>query len=244
MKQTINPKAYAKLSGLLYFLIAICGGFSIGYVPSVIVAEGDAAQTAQNIIEHAGLLRFGIFSDILIILMELVVLVLLYQLFKPVNKTISLVAALSRLGMAIIMGFNLLNLLLPIFLLSGSPYLNGFDTQQLQALTMLSLEAHHYGILAWGVFFGLHLVGLGYLVLRSTFVPKLLGQLLLLGSIGYLLESFSVLVVPEQQVISWIASGLLVVVTIAELSFTFYLLIKGLDAEKWNAIFEKNQIAE
>ena len=93
-----SPIAYAKFAGLLYLLIAISGGFSIGYVPSVIMAPGDAASTAQNILDNQGLFRLGILGDIIVLLLEIILTEMLYRLFKPVSQTLSMIAAFSRLA--------------------------------------------------------------------------------------------------------------------------------------------------
>jgi len=227
------PTTYARISGLLYLLIAIAGGFSIGYMPSVIMAPGDAATTAQNIMDNNALLRFGIIADIAVFLMELVLTVMLYQLFKSINKTLSMVALFSRLGMGIVMALNLFNLLIPMLLLSDASYLSAFDTNQLQSLSFVFLEVHQYGIYIWGIFFSLHLVALGYLVIKSGYFPKTLGMLMLVGSFGYLFESLAAFSLPANELLSIVINTFLGIAVIGELSFTFWLLIKGIKMEKW-----------
>lgn len=237
MSKTLNqisPMAYAKFAGLLYLVIAISGGFSIGYVPSVVMAAGDAAATASNLMENQGLFRLGIAADIVVFLLEIVLTVILYKLLKPVNQTLSLIAAFARMSMAVVMGLNLLNYFIPLHLLSGSEYLNAFEPTQLQALAMVFLEAHQSAIHIWGLFFGLHLVVLGYLVIKSGYFPKLLGLLMLVGSFGYTLESLAAFSFPGIEAVSMLVTILLVIVVVGELGFTFWLLIKGIDVEKWN----------
>ncbi|MFT6338115.1 MAG: hypothetical protein ACI86M_000832 [Saprospiraceae bacterium] len=225
---------YAKLAGLLYLIIAISGGFSIGYVPSVIIKAGDAASTAQNMMDHLGLFRLSILGDIVVLLLEIVLTVILYRLFKPVNKTIAMVAAFSRLAMGIVMGFNLLNYLIPFHLLNGADNLSAFKIDQLQSLAMVFFDAHQYGIYIWGLFFGFHLVALGYLVFKSGYFPKVLGLLMCIGSFGYLLESIGEITLTNSAIFSILVIVLLVVATIGELSFTFWLLIRGINIEEWD----------
>lgn len=121
------PTTYARTAGLMYLLIAIIGGFSIGYLPTIIIVEGDAAATAQNLIEKASLFKLGIGADVFVFIMELILTVMLYQMLKKVNQTISLIALFSRLAMGIIMGLNLLNYTVPLLLLGGSGYLTTFS---------------------------------------------------------------------------------------------------------------------
>jgi hypothetical protein len=106
-------------------------------------------------------------SDSVVFLIEVVLVVILYVLLKPVSKTLSLVAAFSRLAMAIVQGMNLLNYFAVLLLLSGADYLAVFEPGQLHALVLLFLNAHESVALIWGLFFGLHLLVLGYLVLAT-----------------------------------------------------------------------------
>lgn len=230
----IPVMTYAKSAGLLYLLIAISGGFSIGYMPSVIIAPGDAATTAQNMMNHLGLFRLGILCDIVVLLFEVILTVILYRLFKPVNQTIAMIAAFSRLAMSIVMGLNLLNYLIPFQLLNGTDNLGAFEIDQLQSLALVFLDAHEYGVYIWGLFFGLHLVALGYLVFKSGYFPKVLGLLMGIGSFGYSLESIGEITLINNEIFSMLVIALLVIVTVGELSFTFWLLIKGLNMEAWN----------
>jgi hypothetical protein len=224
----LSPTAYAKLAGLLYLLIAISGGFSIGYMPSVIMVTGDAATTAQNIIENQGLFRLGIAGDIVVFLMEIILTVMLYRMFKPVNPTLSLIAGFSRLAMGIVMAINLFNYLIPMRLLGGSDYLNALEPNQLQSLALLFFDAHQDGIYIWGLFFALHLVILGYLIFKSDFFPKLIGLFMMIGSFGYGGESIAAFIYPDHEAISMLINVLLGIAVVGELSFTFWLLIKGI----------------
>ncbi|MDB4728164.1 DUF4386 domain-containing protein [Saprospiraceae bacterium] len=230
----IQAMTYAKFAGLLYLLIAISGGFSIGYMPSVIIVSDDAATTAQNLLENQGLFRLGILGDIVIILLEIILTVILYRLFKPINQTISMIAAFARLSMSIVMGLNLLNYLIPYHLLNSANNLVAFEIDELQSLVLVFLEAHEYGVYIWGLFFGLHLISLGYLVFKSGYFPKVLGLLMGIGSFGYSLESIGEITLTHNELFSILVIALLVIVTIGELSFTFWLLIKGLNIEEWN----------
>ena len=109
----------------------------------------------------------GIFGDVVVLLTEVVLTIMLYVMFKPVSNTISLVAAWSRMAMVLVMAINLLINIMPIVLLSGAGYLNAFSTAELQATALLFFEAHQMGIYVWELFFGMHLVALGYMIIKS-----------------------------------------------------------------------------
>lgn len=245
MTPTTNQKKalyYAKFAGILYLIIAISGGFSIGYMPSVIIDMDNAAKTAQNMMDNLGLFQLGILGDIIVLLLEVVLTAILYQLFKPVNKTVAMIAAFSRLAMSVVMGLNLLNYLIPFHLISGTNKQGAFAIEQLQSLALVFLDAHQYGVYIWGLFFGLHLIALGYLVFKSGYFPKVLGLLMCIGSFGYSLESIGKITLTHSAIFSILVIVLLVVATVGELSFTFWLLIRGINIEEWDKRSLENKI--
>lgn len=242
-KPNDSIKAYARFAGLFYLLIAIAGGFSIGYVPTVIIEPGDASVTAQNIADNLGLFRLGIVADIFVLMLEVALTVMLYRLFKPINRTVSLVAAFCRLAMSVVMGLNLLNYLIPLLLLSGSDYLSAFESDQLHALALLFLETHQYGVYIWGLFFGFHLIALGYLIFKSGYFPKVIGILMMIGSIGYASEALAAISFVENSLVSAVVITFLLVAVAGELSFTFWLLIKTINVKEWHSRTTTNRSA-
>ncbi|MFT5505216.1 MAG: hypothetical protein ACI845_002735 [Gammaproteobacteria bacterium] len=220
----------ARIAGALYLFVAVCGGFAyfVGY-ESLFVAT-DAIKTANNIMASESIFRMSIVGDSLLILAEIVMTVLLYLLFKPVSKTLSMIAGLARLAMTAMIGMNILNKLIVLQLLSGAQYLKVFNDDQIQALAMIFLTAYGYGTEIWGVFFGLHLFIIGYLIFKSDFLPGLLGALFLFASFGYLIDSLGGFVLPQYQEIYTV----IILATIpAELSLAFWLLIKGVNVKRW-----------
>src|SRR5215218_1739636 len=184
-----SPLVYARIAGLLLLIVAVLGPFSLLCVPSTLFVPGDASATADNIRASEGLFRLGIVSDSLIFLIEVVLTALLYVLLRPVSRTLSLGAAFARLAMAVIQGINLLPYFIALLLLSGAGCLTAFKPDQLDALALLSLNAHQYGVYIWQLFFALHLFALGYLIFNSGYFPRILGVLVVVGSLGYLADS-------------------------------------------------------
>ena len=226
-----QEKIYSQLAGLLYLTIALVGGFSIGYMPTEIVAEGNAALTFQNLLNHQELFRWGIAGDILVLLLETLLTVMLYQLFKSASTTGMTIATYSRLAMAIIMGMNLVNYMIPAIIMNQPEYLTSFSSAELESLTLLFFKAHKYGELAWQIFFSVHLFTLGYVIRKSGNTPKWLGLLMLIGGVGYAGDSFIQFMLSNSVVISVIFSSMLVLAVIAEFWFAFWLLIKGMNKE-------------
>ncbi|NOX41315.1 MAG: DUF4386 domain-containing protein [Alphaproteobacteria bacterium] len=220
----LNPKD-ARNAGALYLTIAICGGFSIGYVPSQIVVAGDAATTAVNLMNQLGLFRLGVLADSAVILFEIAITVILYQMFHAVSPRLALIAMVSRLGMIVVMGFNLLLWVMPYVLLSQP---TGLDPTDSQAFTQVFFEAHALGIYVWQLFFGAHLLALGWIILRSQLVPHLLGWGLFIGAFGYLIQGLVELTFTDVAALDIAIIGLLVIVTLSELGFGLWLLVRGL----------------
>jgi hypothetical protein len=218
-----SSKQISKIAGILYLLIAVIAPFSMIYVPSTLLVPGDAAGTASNIIASEGLFRLAIASDAIVVLIEIVLTVLLYVLLQPVSKPLSLIAAFSRLAMTIVQGINLINYVFVLLLVGGTSYLIGFAPDQLHALVLLFLSAHENVALIWGLFFGLHLVVLGYLVYRSSHIPKVLGILLIITSLCYFMQSFGNFLYPQDKEL-FTSVGFF---SIIEIAFPLWLLIRG-----------------
>ena len=231
LKLQSQGKIYSQLAGLLYLIIALVGGFSIGYMPTEIVAEGNAALTFQNLLDHQELFRWGIAGDIVVLVLETLLTVMLYQLFKSASTTGMIIATFSRLAMAIIMGINLINYMIPAIIMNQPVYLTSFSSAELESLTLLFFKAHKYGELAWQIFFSVHLFTLGYVIRKSGNTPKWLGLLMLIGGIGYAGDSIIQFMLSNSVVLSVIFSSLLVLAVIAEFWFALWLLIKGMNKE-------------
>lgn len=239
LTKKISLHKYAKLAGAIYLVIAIVGGFSIGTIPSKLFVEGDASATAQNIISNPVLFRSGIAGDIVVLLLEVLLTVMLYNLFKAVSATWVRVAAFSRLAMAIVMAINLLNYLVPVILLSGADYLNTFTQEQLNSLALVFIQAHKYGEYTWQLFFGLHMFALGWVILKSGYFHKAIGVLILLGSIGYGGDSFVRFVGLNIGIVPMVIGVFLAIAVIGELALAFWLLIRGVN-KRWQAVLDTN----
>ena len=216
---------------MLYLIIALVGGFSIGYMPSEIVVEGNSTLTFQNLLDHQTLFRWGIAGDIVVLVLEIFLTVMLYRLFNYSNTTGMTIATYSRLSMAIIMGMNLVNYLMPAIIMKEPEFLSSFSAAQLESLTLLFFKAHKYGELIWQIFFAVHLFTLGYVIRRSVMTPKWLGVLMLLGAFGCAGDSFIQLTITNSDILSVFFSSMLALAVISEFWFAFWLLIKGVKKE-------------
>src|SRR5215204_6703769 len=227
-----SPVVYARVAGFLLLFIVLIAPFSQLYVPSTLIVPGDATATANNIGASGWVLHLGIVSDSLVFLIEIVLCGLLYVLFRPVSRTISLISAFARLAMTVVMGINLLPYFVALMLLSGAGYLTVFEPAQSDALALVFLSAHGYGIFVWQLFFGFHLAVLGYLIYKSGYFPWILGVVMVFAALGYLTDAYVNILYPDYAETTGLVVG--VGALIGELPFFLWLAIKGVNVQRYN----------
>lgn len=220
----MSPPVMARVAGLLYLLIIVCGIFSEAAVRSVLVVAGDAAATAQNISASAGLFRLGFLADIIMLLCDVAIAVLFYLLLRPVSRTLAMAAAAFRLLQAGVLAVNMLNYYAAMLLLSGSIYAGAFEPDVLHALAMLFLQLHAHGYDLALLFFALSNLFLGWLLVRAQAFPSLLGYGLWGAALVYLIGSLGRFLVPEYH--AWLMPAYIIPL-VAELSLCLWLLVKG-----------------
>jgi hypothetical protein len=185
-------KRTARLAGLLGLVMGIPLPFSLFYVPSKIIVSGDAAATAKNMLDNEFLFRAGIVGHLFGATVFILLVFVLFRLFKPVNENrAKLMVALVVVQIPIVFLIETFNVS-ALMLLKGD-ILKAADPLQYQDLSMLLVRAGRYGILVLQIFWGLWLLPYGLLVYKSGFIPRVLGVLLLVNGIGYLIESLTFL---------------------------------------------------
>ena len=221
MSFTKNPGRFA---GLLYILASIVGIFGLLYVPNKLIMNGNAVETARNIAASETLFRLGMAAHLIGEALFVFVALALYDLFKAVSHRNAL-CMLTLILVAIPMAFlNELNAIAALVLVQGADFLSLFSQPQRDALAMLFLNVHGYGFDVTGIFWGLWLFPLGFLVYRSGFLPRILGVLLIVNSLAYPVSSFTSLVLPHYGPI---VSRLIMPLYSGELWFMLWLLIRG-----------------
>jgi Domain of unknown function (DUF4386) len=223
--RTGNPtyRKMGRIAGVLYLVIIAAGIFAQFFVRGSLVVPGDAATTASNILASKSLFRLGIVSDLVMIMADVAIGLIFYVLLRPVNNSLSLLAAFFRLAQATILGINLLNLFIALQFLSGAGYLAALGTRQAHALALVFLQAHTTGYSLGMVFFGFSILVLGYLISKSGYLPRLLGLLLALASLGYLTDSLASFALPNYT------DMFTLVAFVAELALCLWLLVKGVN---------------
>jgi hypothetical protein len=182
----VSPRLKARIAGLFYLLTIVTGLFAQGFVSGRLIIDGDAAATATNILTHRSLFASGFTVYLIEMTCQVALTALFYELLKPVNRSISLLAAYISLVGCTIKTVSRLFYIAPLFVLGGSHYLTVFNREQLQALALLFLKVNDHGAGIALAFFGISTILKGYLILRSTFLPRILGWFGLLAGLGWL----------------------------------------------------------
>lgn len=221
-----SSRLKARSAGLLFLIVMAAGIFAEYRVIDALVVSGDAAATARNILAQEPLYRLGLAANLIDYGVYLGVTVLLYALMKPAGRDLSAAAAVfSVAGTAIVAAASLCSYA-PLILL----HLPGEDGPAL-ALTALRLRTAGYDIGL--VFFGVHFLLIGLLILRARFLPRLLGLLQVLCGLCYLANSFARVLAPPLA--ASLSPYVLMPCIVAELALALWLLLMGVDAERWRA---------
>ena len=223
-----SPRFQARLAGLIAW-ITTSAGFSLIVLGSLVVYD-NAGATAHNILAHEALYRLAVVGDVIAAL-YIVYTLLLYNLFRPVNRSLALLGAFfSLVGTAV-------GMLIPLFALGAlvvlrdAHSLSGFTTDQVEAIALvfLKLRAQAYAVSL--VLFGTYNVLTGYLILKSTFLPRILGALLAIAGFGYLINTFANFVSPAfaAHLSPWI-----LIPGGSELLLAGWLLAVGVNEDRWS----------
>ena len=230
----LSPQVYARIGGLAYLIIIVAGFLGEMFVRNALVVSGDATATANKIMANPLLWRIGIAGDIVMHVCDVVLMVVLYVLLKPVHRYLALMAMIFTLIQTAVLVANKMNLLMPLFLFDNAAYLKSFDPQQLQAWAYLSIKAHGYGFGVGLIFFGFTCLLSGYLIFKSGYLPKWIGVLMQIAGLCYLVNSFSLILYPPLA--DKLFPAILIPALVAELSLCLRLLIKGVNVERWREV--------
>jgi hypothetical protein len=215
----ISQRQAAKIAGF---------GLLFMFISGIFASASEATVVFDAVHDSIGTLRKNIAGDIMMLVFDVVAAMGLYVFLRPINNSISILAAWFRLLHVAIYGISILYLLFALDLLNGIDVLPELVTDQLHTQLMPFLKGHEYGFRIGLVFFGFHFLVLGYLVNKSDYIPKILGILLVVVAIGYFTNSFASFLMPNygeyQTIIQRIA---FIPAIIAELSLCLWLLFKG-----------------
>ena len=226
-----SPVLQARIAGACWLLCILAGVGGFIAAGPLIVAN-DAAATAANILAKESWYRLGFAFDLISGASYLVTTVFLYHVLKTVGRSLSMLAAVFGLAGVAIGGVAWVSRLGLLVLLHGDQYLSAFTMSQLQAMSMIGVKLQLQVFSIAMVFFGVQCISIGYLVARSTFLPRVLGILLGLGGTSYVIASFASFLIPSfgPHLIRFVFP----VALIGEGSLTLWLLVKGVNIQRWN----------
>jgi len=225
------PQVYARLGGGLYLVIIALGIVAQVVVRDQLVIPGDAAATAHNLTAMESWWRLGIGAEALALICTLALAMIYFALLRPVSLELSILAALLRVVSVAVQAVAVVQLDLALSPLTNAAFTAAFTPDQRAVLASLAVRAHSRGytlaLLIVGAAFLVH----GRLIIRSAFLPKALGVLIQIAGIGYLVNGFTVFLAPAFAGPVFLA--IMLPVFIGETSLSLWLLIKGVNEERW-----------
>lgn len=218
---TESPSKFARITGVLYFLVILAGITCEIINQNFIVIPGDIKATISNIISHESMYRFSFVISLVRFIIFILLVLALYKIFRPVNRDLSLVMVIIAL-VAIVIGMVILlfQYAAPL-LMTSSIYSTNLPTDEWRAQIWFFLNLQKFGDKTCQIF-SIWLLPLGYLIYKSGFTPKFLGVLMVIAGLGYVSDFLIYTLLPN---LNWQIAGF---AFLAEVPFPVWLVIKGL----------------
>jgi hypothetical protein len=220
----VSPRFTARMTGLFYLLYVAIASLA-KFARRGLIVGGNPAATAANIMAHQSLYQLGNACDILSVASNVVVVVLYYQLLKPVNRSVSMLAACFGFMGCILMAVGGVFQLAPLSVFAQASHSSAFSAEQVQAQAYLFLKLYNQAYSIALISFGFFDFLIGYLIFKSTFLPRLLGVMMSFAGVAFL--AFLAPAFGARN-LKWI-----VPLAVGEGLVILWLLVKGVDAARW-----------
>jgi hypothetical protein len=221
-------KRLARLSGVVYLALGLTAAFGFYHAPLV---QGDLSVIGRMLIKSDLRFHIAVLADVLTAVLSVPLALLLYELFRPIDRVQSALMALLLLVAMPISFVGALNYVAAQWLLSGAALVAAIPDPQRQGLGMLFLSLHTYGVLAVEIFWGLWLLPFGLLVIRSRYLPRLIGILLIVGGVAYVAHSMTSLLLSGHRIVFYERVTMLARAA-AEFPAILWLVVKGANAHQ------------
>jgi Domain of unknown function (DUF4386) len=226
-----SPQLIARLAGVVYLVTIVTGMFGLGFVQGRLVLETDASATAANILAHESWFRVGFASVLIGTACYVAVTALLYVLLEPVNRSLSLTAAFFSLTGCAIWGVGCVFDLFALGVLKDARDFSQFNPDQIPAFALMFLKLNSQSFAVGMIFFGVYCTLLGYLILRSTFLPRIVGLLVVAAGVGHLFSMFATFLAPAST--GFLFPYIMLPGVVGEVGLTLWLLVFGVNSEGW-----------
>jgi uncharacterized membrane protein (UPF0136 family) len=231
--ERFSPLVLARILGILSLLGIVTGAFGIGYVSSALTVDGDASATMHNILTHETLFRLGFASHLLELVLNIPAEIIGFLLLRRVNGIVAAIALCCGVVGISIEAVSTLSGYVPLKLAIDAGALGAFSSEQLHAVSYISLQLQDAGLLLSFVFYGLDEVFSGFLIFRSRFLPRVLGVLLAISGLCYFTHGFLSFLAPtlDARLFPYILFPCLP----GEGSISLWMATVGLNVAKWRA---------
>jgi hypothetical protein len=220
-----SPRFTARMVSVFYLLYVVLAGLA-SFARHGIIIRGDAAATTTNIVTHQSLYQVGSACDLLSVASYIVVVVMFFQLLKPVNGSVSILAACFGFMGCIIMAIGGVFQFAPLTILGNASYARVFSAEQLQVQAYVLLKLYNQAYSIALVSFAFFDVLIGFLIFKSTFLPRILSVPMSLAGLAFL--TFLAPAFGSRN-LQWI-----MLFGVGEVLVMLWLLVKAVDAERWN----------
>ena len=224
----ISVSRAAIIAGISLIIMAILAPIANFSILNRLIVPDNTAKTFSNITSSEVSFRIAILLFFIVAVLDIIVAWTLFIFLKPVNNSLSLLAAWFRVVYAVLLAVALFYLINVLQLMNVAEYLSSLETNQLQIQVMISIKSFlanwEFGL----IFFGIHLTLLGYLIFKAGYMRKLLGILIVIAGIGYLIDGFGKIISSDYSI------SIAIFTFIGEIILIFWLLISGHRAKSTN----------
>jgi len=223
-----SAQRYAQAAGIFFIFSIIGGGFGEAYIPATYFVSNDPAATAANLRSSEWFFRLGFASYLVEAASDIALSLIFYVLLRPINKNLALMSAFFGLVSTAVFASSQLFSFATLHFVSDAQYLNAFSPKQINALMQLSIKYYGIGSGVFMVFYGIAAALRGYLIFHSKFLPKFMGVFMLIAGLSFITRNFLLVLIP-----SYASQLFLFPMFITVVTFSAWLLIKGIDLHKW-----------
>ena len=226
MTFTEHPRLLARIAGVFYLIITAFALFAYLYVRGQVIVPGDMAQTATNILAHERLYRLGGAAAVVVVVCNLPLGWILFELLRVVNSRLALLALLFITASATLEAVNLSNYFAPLLTFTLPEYRSAFQANEIQALARGPIRMFEYLFSVSLTFFGVFCILIGFLIFRSKFLPAVLGLLMMAAGVTYWINSFRLFLALPIPYLPWVT-------LLVELSLALWLVLVGINEAEW-----------